>query len=276
MNEDSAVSPGPDIDTLLDRLGYTQERISERAERWQVEAYRGAIEKLHGEALRRLVRALGGAESPELLRAAADDEVVYAVLRRHDIITPPIAERVEKALGKVRPLLATHGGDLEIVAIEPPRLVVRLLGACLGCPAQHLTLRSTIAGALKRDCPEIRELVTGEADAPMRLENEGWRPAGLLGEIPAEGARDLVVEREALLMVRRGDKLACFAAYCPHRGVGIDSRDIEPDGILTCYRHGFRFDLGSGECLSFPGLELEAHEVNVVADRLMVRMRVRQ
>jgi nitrite reductase/ring-hydroxylating ferredoxin subunit/Fe-S cluster biogenesis protein NfuA len=201
------------------------------------------------------------------------------VLRRHDIIKPSLDDRVQKALRKVRPQLATHGGDIEVVALEPPRLVVRFLGACESCPAQLFTLRSAIASALKMDCPEIKEIAEPERQgvdrAPIRLENEGWRPAGMLSEIQEGGARDLVVDREELLMVRRGDTVACFGAYCPHRGISVDSRDIEADGILTCYRHGYRFDLNTGDCLSDPALKLEAHEVKVVDGRVMVRMRVR-
>ena len=276
---DTTTAPGPDIDTLLDRLAYTQERIAANAQKWEVEAYRRAMENLHGEALKRLLGRLGEAERTALIGEAATDEVVYTVLRKHDIIQPPIEQRVEKALRKLRPLLASHGGDIEIVGIEPPRLTLRFLGACDGCAAQLLTLRSALASALKLDCPEIREFIEAEkaraGEAPIRLENEGWRPAGLLSEIPEEGARDITVDREELLLVRRGDTLHCYAAYCPHRGVGIDSRDIEKDGILTCYRHGFRFDLTNGDCLSYPGMKLESHEVKVVDDRVMVRMRVR-
>jgi nitrite reductase/ring-hydroxylating ferredoxin subunit/Fe-S cluster biogenesis protein NfuA len=280
MDEERVDAPGPDIDTLLDRLAYTEERIAAKAQKWEVEAYRGALDKLHGEALRRLVGVLRRDDgAADLLQAAAADEVVYTVLRRHEIITPPIEERVAKALRKIRPLLATHGGDIDVIAIAPPRITLRFVGSCEECPAQLFTLRSVIASALKRDCPEIRELVemkaTGAGEAPVRLENEGWRPAGLLSEIPEGGARDLVVDREELLLVRRGDAVSCFAAYCPHRGISVDSRDIEADGILTCYRHGYRFDLATGDCLSFPGLKLESHEVKIAEGRVMVRMRVR-
>ena len=280
MDEDYPGSPRVEIDALLDRLAYMEQRITAHAQRWEVEGYRRAIENLHGEALRRLVLALRGNPAAEaILHDATDDEVVYAVLRQHDIIKPSIDDRVHRALQKVRPHFATHGGDFEVVAIEPPRLSLRLLGACDGCPAQLFTVRSVIASALKADCPEITEFAdAGDAEmtrTAIPLRNEGWRPAGLLSEIPDGGARDLVIGREELLLVRRGDTVKCFGAYCPHRGVSVDSRDIEADGLLTCYRHGFRFDLDTGECLSEPSLRLESHEVSVADGKLMVRMPVR-
>src|SRR5581483_2816272 len=163
MDEERGEPQGPDIDTLLDRLSYTEGRVAAKAQRWEVEAYRSALDKLHGEALRRLVRRLrrenGDAAEALLEEVAAGDEVVYTVLRRHEIIAPPIEARVAKALDKVRPSLATHGGDIEVVAIAPPRIEMRFLGSCSACPAQSFTLKSVIASALKLDCPEIRELV---------------------------------------------------------------------------------------------------------------------
>ena len=278
--DDRIESPRIDIDTLLDRLAYTEQRIAAKAARWEIEAYRRAFETLHGEALQRLVSALQDIPAAAaILQDAAGDEVVYAVLRQHDIIKPSIESRVHKALEKIRPHLATHGGDFEIVAIEPPRLSLRLLGACHGCPAQMFTLRSVIAGALKRDCPEITQYADVDApegvEMPIRLENEGWRPAGLLSEVPEDGARDLTIDREQLLLVRRGGALTCFSAYCPHRGIGVDSRDIESDGLLTCYRHGFRFDLSTGACLTAPGYDLEGHEVKIVDGKILVKMPVR-
>ena len=62
-------------------------------------AYRRSIEALHGEALRRLVKALKS--SPEALvamKAAVTDDVVYAVLRRHGIVKPSLTERVAAGL----------------------------------------------------------------------------------------------------------------------------------------------------------------------------------
>ena len=62
--------------------------------------------------------------------SAVADEVVYAVLRRHDIVKPSLNERVEAALEGVRPMLASHGGDVELVKVKPPSVEVRFIGAC--------------------------------------------------------------------------------------------------------------------------------------------------
>ncbi len=68
------------------------------------EAYREAIEALHGEALRRLIAGLKTEPAAlAALRRTAGDEIVYAVLRRHRILKPSVDERVEAALAGVSP-----------------------------------------------------------------------------------------------------------------------------------------------------------------------------
>ena len=90
----------------------------DETQRSVVEAYRRAIEDLNGEALRRLVRALKDEPiAMAAMKQAVTDEVVYAVLRRHNILKPSLSERVEAALDGVRPMLASHGGDVELVSV---------------------------------------------------------------------------------------------------------------------------------------------------------------
>ena len=123
-------------------------------------AYRQAIDALHAEALRRLVRGLRGApEAAAALREAASDEIVYAVLRHHGILKPSIAERVEAALETVRPVLAAHGGDVELVRVEPPQVAIRMTGACDNCPASRLTIDAAVKTAVRAACPEITDIV---------------------------------------------------------------------------------------------------------------------
>lgn len=152
-------------DDLAGLLG-DLERLEAIFESWEEEprnaaaAYRRAVEALHREALRRLIRALK--TEPAALAAmkeAVTDEVVYAVLRHHELVKPSLNERIEDALAGVRPMLAAHGGDVELVRVEPPAVEVRLSGACDGCASAALTLQAGIRRAVVDACPEIREVV---------------------------------------------------------------------------------------------------------------------
>ena len=65
-------------------------------------------------------------------------------------------EKVEQALGEVRPALQADGGDVELVDVTPDGIVrVRLTGACHGCPMAEMTLRQGVESHLKKRVPEI-------------------------------------------------------------------------------------------------------------------------
>ncbi|NVL92953.1 MAG: NifU family protein [Desulfobacterales bacterium] len=70
-------------------------------------------------------------------------------------------EKVEAALGKIRPSLRADGGDVELVEVTPDGIVkVKLTGACRGCPMSEMTLKMGIERALKQEVPEVTEVVS--------------------------------------------------------------------------------------------------------------------
>jgi len=69
-------------------------------------------------------------------------------------------EKVQEVLNKVRPSLQADGGDVELVDVEESGLVkVKLTGACAGCPMSQMTLKMGIERLLKKEIPEITEVV---------------------------------------------------------------------------------------------------------------------
>lgn len=248
-------------------------------------AYGRAIEDLNAEALRRLVAALK--RDPAALAAmksAVTDEVVYAVLRRHNIVKPSLTERVEAALAGVRPMLASHGGDVELVSVAPPSIEVRFTGSCDGCPASQLTFHAGVKKAVQDACPEITEILqvkgmssgsqgeTVRYVSPFALPNEGnWYWASKLTDIPEGGVKAIVLEGEKILLSRRGSAVTCFQNACAHLGLALDEGEVV-DGIITCPYHGFQYDLASGECLTAPSVQLQPHAVRVVGTRVDVRL----
>jgi len=249
-----------------------------------VGAYKVAIEELNGEALRRLVRALK--TDPAALAAmknAIADEVVYAVLRRHDIVKASLNERVDAALEGVRPMLASHGGDVELVKVKPPSVEVRFIGACDGCPASVLTFHAGVKKAVQDACPEIIDIIQvkglgGSEDSgvrfvsPFALGDKGnWVAAGLLSEIPEGSVRSAIIGGEKVLLSRNGAGVTCFQNACAHLGFPIHDGEVE-NGIITCPHHGFQYDLSSGECLTAPEVQLQSHAVRVIGPRVEVRI----
>lgn len=74
-----------------------------------------------------------------------------------------IKERVEKGLELVRPYLQADGGDISLVEITDDLVVkVRLEGACGGCPFSIQTLKAGVEQAVRREVPEIKEVISVE------------------------------------------------------------------------------------------------------------------
>jgi Fe-S cluster biogenesis protein NfuA/nitrite reductase/ring-hydroxylating ferredoxin subunit len=279
-----AESPG------LDRLLGELRALEGLAQSWDDSARMGAkaqaeaIDALNAEAFRRLIRALK--DKPGFgpaLAEAAQDEVVYAVLRRHGILKPSLFERVEAALETVRPMLATHGGNAEVAAVEGNRADIRFLGACDGCPASQLTFYAGVKKAIQDQVPEITEvrqaksLGGGGADtvhftSPFANVPGGpWLTALTLKELPDGSTRFLELDGHAIILSRQGDQVTCFKNACAHMGLEMTDGDLA-NGILTCPYHGFRYALESGECLTAPEVQLQPHTVRVIGNRIEVRI----
>ncbi len=70
--------------------------------------------------------------------------------------TKSLNDRVEAALDMIRPALIMDGGNVDLVDVTPEGVVlVRLVGACHGCPASTMTLKAGIEATLKEQVPEV-------------------------------------------------------------------------------------------------------------------------
>lgn len=68
-------------------------------------------------------------------------------------------EKVEKSLEKIRKMLASDGGNIELVDVTEDGVVkVKLIGACCGCPMSSMTLKNGVERILKQDIPEIKSV----------------------------------------------------------------------------------------------------------------------
>jgi len=69
-------------------------------------------------------------------------------------------EKIEKALEKVRPMLAADGGNVELVDVTADGVVkLKLTGTCGCCPMSQMTLKMGIEKILKQEVPEVKEVV---------------------------------------------------------------------------------------------------------------------
>lgn len=254
-------------------------------QRATLERLRAAIEALHREALLRLVRGLRtDPAAAARLRDVVRDPVVFGVLRLHGIVRDPLEVRVREALASVAPFLASHGGGVELVAIQPPDTVeVRLTGACQGCPASGQTLQEGVERAIRERAPEIVRVVSvrGPVDArriPLhfvspfaREDDAGFVDVCPLAELVEGRVQVRAVGDRDVLLYRDAGRVSCFDNACAHLGMPLDAGDVA-DGVLECPHHAFRYRLDTGECLTVPEVQLVVHAVRVREGRVAVKL----
>lgn len=69
-------------------------------------------------------------------------------------------EKINKIIDQLRPFLQSDGGDIEVINITNDYVVqVKLLGACGDCPFSLQTLKAGVEQALRKEIPEIKEVV---------------------------------------------------------------------------------------------------------------------
>jgi Fe-S cluster biogenesis protein NfuA len=71
-----------------------------------------------------------------------------------------LIKAVEAGLQEIRPFLQRDKGDIELVSIEDDKFVkVRLLGSCVGCHVNQMTLKSGVELTIKKHAPQIQTVV---------------------------------------------------------------------------------------------------------------------
>ncbi len=75
--------------------------------------------------------------------------------------TNDLTAKVQEALDEIRPYLQNDGGDIALVSIEDEKVVnVQLLGACVGCSINQMTLKMGVEMTIKKFAPQIERVVS--------------------------------------------------------------------------------------------------------------------
>lgn len=74
--------------------------------------------------------------------------------------TQELTTKVQEALDEIRPFLQNDGGDISLISIEDDKVVkVQLLGACIGCSVNQMTLKSGVEMTIKKYAPQIEKVI---------------------------------------------------------------------------------------------------------------------
>ena len=250
-----------DVD-VMELVGRVEQRLAAiDGDQAATEAVRALVE-LYGEALRRVAKRFQ-------LEQLVEDELLTHLLLVHGLHPVDVETRVRGALEEVRPYLHSHGGEVELLAVEDGVAHLRLQGSCDGCPSSATTMRLAIEEAVLKAAPELSTVAAEGVAAPQpALLQLGSveRPSGpdsawsTVGGLPSLAGGELLVREVAGVPVlfARVDAVAyAYRSSCPRCGDSLAGADV--DGAeLACPGCGHRYDLRrAGRCLDAPALSLE-------------------
>jgi Fe-S cluster biogenesis protein NfuA len=162
----------------IDELTRKVETMSDPEARADAVELLQSLMEFHGAGLERMLEIVArvGAAGESIINDYARDELVGGMLLLYGLHPLELETRVRQALDAVRPSLASHGGDVELLAVEDGVIRLRLLSSSNGghgCPSTATTLKQTIEAAVYDAAPDMVAL---EVEAP----DDQTAPAGLV------------------------------------------------------------------------------------------------
>ena len=177
------------VERVQELLGSLDE-IADPVAQQRVQELIGTVLELYGAGLERVLRIVddAGDDALPIRQALLDDGVVSSLLLIHGLYPISLEERVLEALDSVRPFLASHGGNVQLLGIDDGVARLRLEGSCDGCPASAATLEHALKEAIDATAPDLLGL---EVEGVVGLEDQAEEPAGLSLPLVQVGAPSL-------------------------------------------------------------------------------------
>ena len=69
-------------------------------------------------------------------------------------------EKIQIALNEIRPFLESDGGNIELVSVVDNVVKVKLLGNCVSCSVNQMTLKNGVERTIKKYAPEIEKVIS--------------------------------------------------------------------------------------------------------------------
>ena len=69
-------------------------------------------------------------------------------------------EKIQIALKEIRPFLESDGGNIELVSVLDNVVKVKLLGNCVSCSVNQMTLKNGVEMTIKKYAPEIEKVIS--------------------------------------------------------------------------------------------------------------------
>jgi len=73
-----------------------------------------------------------------------------------------LTKKVESALDEIRPFLLSDGGDISLLSIKDNIVKVQLMGNCVSCSVNQMTLTNGVEMTIKKYAPQIKKVISVE------------------------------------------------------------------------------------------------------------------
>jgi len=71
-----------------------------------------------------------------------------------------LTKKVESALEEIRPFLLSDGGDITLLSIKDNIVKVQLMGNCVSCTVNQMTLKNGVEMTIKKHAPQIKKVIS--------------------------------------------------------------------------------------------------------------------
>lgn len=167
----------------LDELLQDVETITDPAARAKTGRIIQGLMEFHGAGLAAIFERLGqaGDAGRSVIDDLAGDELAGNLLLLYGLHPLGLEARVKNALEKVRPYLASHGGNVELLGISEEGVVrLAMQGSCHGCPSSAVTMKTTIEQAIYDNAPDVTAIEVDGAAEEHKPAPTGFVPVELL------------------------------------------------------------------------------------------------
>jgi Fe-S cluster biogenesis protein NfuA len=125
---------------------------------------------LYGDGLARVLQLVhnAGTDGEKVRDALIRDKLVRGLLLIHGLHPQSLEARLQEALGKIRPYLQSHGGNVELLALENDVAKLRLQGTCKTCPSSTITLELAVRQAIEAACPDLLGFEVEGVEPPVQ------------------------------------------------------------------------------------------------------------
>jgi Fe-S cluster biogenesis protein NfuA/nitrite reductase/ring-hydroxylating ferredoxin subunit len=142
----------------IEDLVYKIEQVKDPALKATAKELVRLLMEFHGQGIERMLEIVhdAGGSDGSTIDALSRDEHVRSLLLLYGLHPEPLETRILQGLEKARPYLKSHGGNVELVAVDDTGAVtLRLEGSCQSCPSSSATLKLAVEEAIYEAAPDV-------------------------------------------------------------------------------------------------------------------------